>query len=254
MPPIRKGDGTPVTPKGISQIRTGDGRILFDGVAIPDSASHRWTLEEDSSTFVDSIGSSDATNQGTTRTTNTWQGGAARQGNGSDQYIEHTQLGDFGSNLDGPWGIAYTVETTSNSRGRNGVLNDGSNTAIRLAINGPSEGDIEIWLRDDNGDINAVSASLGVNDGEKHRVFHRVTGTSANDYEIWENNSEQSVNVDTNEGASNFSNFEYDFTTFGWNSRGTIDDNYEGVLDDIIIYSDPSTDDIQTDYNLQTWV
>ena len=37
MPPIRKGDGTPVTPKGISQIRTGDGRILFDGVAIRDS-------------------------------------------------------------------------------------------------------------------------------------------------------------------------------------------------------------------------
>ena len=36
MPPIRKGDGTPVEPKGVSQIRTGDGRILFDGVAIPD--------------------------------------------------------------------------------------------------------------------------------------------------------------------------------------------------------------------------
>ena len=38
MPPIRKGDGTPLVPKGISQVRTGDGRILFDGVAIPDSA------------------------------------------------------------------------------------------------------------------------------------------------------------------------------------------------------------------------
>jgi len=37
MPPIRKGDGTPVAPKGISQVRTGDGRILFEGPAIPDS-------------------------------------------------------------------------------------------------------------------------------------------------------------------------------------------------------------------------
>jgi len=36
MPPIRKGDGTAVTPKGISQVRTGDGRIFFDGPAIPD--------------------------------------------------------------------------------------------------------------------------------------------------------------------------------------------------------------------------
>ena len=48
MPPIRKGDGTPVEPKGISQIRTGDGRILFDGVAIPDSvvAHYDATVEE----------------------------------------------------------------------------------------------------------------------------------------------------------------------------------------------------------------
>jgi len=37
MPPIRKGDATPVAPKGISQVRTGDGRILFDRDVITDS-------------------------------------------------------------------------------------------------------------------------------------------------------------------------------------------------------------------------
>jgi len=42
MPPIRKGDGTPVAPKGISQVRTGDGRILFDDPAIPDSVVEDW--------------------------------------------------------------------------------------------------------------------------------------------------------------------------------------------------------------------
>ena len=46
MPPIRKGDGTPVTAKGISQIRTGDGRILFDGVAIPDSVVDNFEDED----------------------------------------------------------------------------------------------------------------------------------------------------------------------------------------------------------------
>ena len=66
MPPIRKGDGTPVTPKGISQIRTGDGRILFDGVALPDSDLYqkvvtRWSFTEGSGTNVeDSEGSLDA--------------------------------------------------------------------------------------------------------------------------------------------------------------------------------------------------
>ena len=53
MPPIRKGDGTPVTPKGISQIRTGDGRILFDGVAIPDTVVSR--PEDDVSSDSDVI-------------------------------------------------------------------------------------------------------------------------------------------------------------------------------------------------------
>jgi len=46
MPPIRKGDGTPVAPKGISQIRTGDGRILFDGDAIPDSVVYYSTVRD----------------------------------------------------------------------------------------------------------------------------------------------------------------------------------------------------------------
>ena len=52
MPPIRKGDGTAVTPKGISQISTGDGRILFDAVAIPDTWVER-PDDDDTSTDVD---------------------------------------------------------------------------------------------------------------------------------------------------------------------------------------------------------
>ena len=55
MPPIRKGDGTPVTPKGISQIRTGDGRILFDGVAIPDTVVSR-PDDDNNASVTDSFG------------------------------------------------------------------------------------------------------------------------------------------------------------------------------------------------------
>ena len=57
MTPIRKGDGTPVEPKGVSQIRTGDGRILFDGPAIPDSAIYQQPWDEgESTTVADVIG------------------------------------------------------------------------------------------------------------------------------------------------------------------------------------------------------
>ena len=55
MPPIRKGDGTPVTPKGISQVRTGDGRILFDGIDIPDSVLNRPDDDVTADPSLDSI-------------------------------------------------------------------------------------------------------------------------------------------------------------------------------------------------------
>ena len=66
MPPIRKGDGTPVAPKGISQVRTGDGRILFDGVAIPDKGLvQRNPFDEGSGSAVsDVVGDNDGTIQG----------------------------------------------------------------------------------------------------------------------------------------------------------------------------------------------
>ena len=41
MAPIRKGDGTPLEIPGVSEVRSGDGRVFFDGVAIPDSVVSR---------------------------------------------------------------------------------------------------------------------------------------------------------------------------------------------------------------------
>ena len=37
MAPIRKGDGTPLEMPGVSEVRSGDGRVFFEGGAIPDS-------------------------------------------------------------------------------------------------------------------------------------------------------------------------------------------------------------------------
>ena len=63
MPPIRKGDGTPVTPKSISQIRSGDGRILFDGVAIPDSVVSRSDDDSTSTGVTTNVGIEISTSQ-----------------------------------------------------------------------------------------------------------------------------------------------------------------------------------------------
>ena len=48
MAPIRKGDGTPLEIPGVQEVRSGDGRVFFDGDAIPDSElpqdglQHEW--------------------------------------------------------------------------------------------------------------------------------------------------------------------------------------------------------------------
>ena len=39
-PPIRRGDGTPVAPQGIAQVRTGDGEVYFERNVIPDSETY----------------------------------------------------------------------------------------------------------------------------------------------------------------------------------------------------------------------
>ena len=69
MVPIRKGDGTTVVPDGIGQVRTGDGRILFEGDAIPDSVVDNmdlyWQIDEGSgSDLEDSLGDVSATISG----------------------------------------------------------------------------------------------------------------------------------------------------------------------------------------------
>lgn len=61
--PIRKGDGTGVAPKGIAEVRTGDGRVLFN--AIPDSVTHQYVFDEGSgSTINDNQGSVNGTLNG----------------------------------------------------------------------------------------------------------------------------------------------------------------------------------------------
>ena len=42
MAPIRKGDGTPLDIPGVSEVRSGDGRVFFEADAIPDSVIHRY--------------------------------------------------------------------------------------------------------------------------------------------------------------------------------------------------------------------
>jgi len=90
MAPIRAGDGAGLDGNGYSQVRKGDGTVLWN--AIPDSGgTHQWNHKEGSGTTLgDAIGSLNGTINGAT-----WQTGAGTENtylqyDGTD---DHTALG-----------------------------------------------------------------------------------------------------------------------------------------------------------------
>jgi len=117
MPPIRKGDGTAVSPKGISQVRTGDGRILFDG---PDIVTqYQFEDDTDTSVAIDSVGNYDSDLSGPSYTTNSKCGDYALDFDGSGdtgRTSEKINLGEMGTS--GELSIAAYVkhaDTTSDT-------------------------------------------------------------------------------------------------------------------------------------------
>ena len=97
MAPIRKGDGTPLEIPGVSEVRSGDGRVFFDGDAIPDSEDlhSRFDFsEEDGSVPV-----VDQTNNGNDLDSGSYSGV------GVD--INGVQAGDFDGNDDGVAGSGH---------------------------------------------------------------------------------------------------------------------------------------------------
>ena len=86
MAPIRKGDGTPLEIPGVSEVRSGDGRVFFEGVAIPDSeADHQWNFDQGSGTLIeDVIGNEDADFTGGTWESNVGAGDYAFVLDGTD--------------------------------------------------------------------------------------------------------------------------------------------------------------------------
>lgn len=107
MTPIRQGDGTGVTPTGISEVRTGDGRVVFTpGSAIPDSGISRWEFEDDSdaTTALDSWGDNDGSINGATYTSNAAEGSLALSFDGVDDYVEFA--GTSGIDFSGTFSIS----------------------------------------------------------------------------------------------------------------------------------------------------
>jgi len=226
----------------------------------PSSAIHRWKLDDVASgTATDSIGSADGTVNGVSSVSGDYQGGSAGDGDGVDDYIDTTTLGSFGLNMTSDFAIAFTLDGfTDTSRSHvAGVVNSTDSTFLLIRLAAVKDGDIQMIVSDKNGeDIDAAtdSGSL-IDDGGKYRVVINKTGNDGTDIEIWINKTEESSSpVFTQNNFQNPTDFDGNFALFARNNAGTIEENLDAILDDVIIYNDSlSSSEIQDDYNIQPW-
>lgn len=253
MPPIRKGDGTGISPSGISQVRTGDGRILFDGPAIPDSAIAHWKLDDVNSEVVDNVGGYDGTVNGVTSISGNYEGGSAAEGDGSGDNIEFpvvpiTVLEDFAVEL-----TVDNVSSSVDSNARIWQMSHGTDTqwvACRM-----SDGNVMFEIIDGGGSApeNRVrtESSQSINDGGKHHIVFNKTGNDDNGLEIYIDASEDYITVESgtleDEPSLNAGRM------FCRELNG-LDVFLEGVIDNVLVYEDSLTEsEIQDRYDAQPW-
>ena len=210
MPPIRKGDGTPVTPKGISQIRTGDGRILFDGPAIPDSV----ILQPESNDLDSANGD-----------TSDYEINSDPPQYKTDNKIEST-VGDANTRVFWPEGtlnndpqqgfeLSAIMTTAESSEGDTadptylfGVQDNNNFYAVGLFTGG---GDVELAVYKDgltsDDIVSRTTVPVDFNDGYEYTAEWESNEITARIYEIDQNTGERLSDDDI--GSTSFSDSDY---------------------------------------------
>lgn len=273
MPPIRQGDGTVLNPKGFAEVRKGDGTVLWSATpAILDSATFHYPfLERSGSTIDEEIAGEDATANGTTNVSDEWWEGHAEESDGTG-HIEATTWNDFGSNLDGDMTLFFTFKTTDPGF-LFSVINSGGNENMAFEVGmtnnwdwGDAYGDtyaegyIGFNIRDDDptGDegLSVVTDSAGFDDGDRYRVAIRKSGNNGSDLDIFINGQEESVSV-ARDGlnTSGLVDFDEPVVFLARNIRGSIEDERDGTMDNVIVTGGAESDiSIQDDYASQPWI
>ena len=161
---------------------------------------------------------------------------------GATDRVNAGRLGNFGSTH---MASGFTIEcwakwTASGARmSLCGVINDGTTTFVELAVNhnvanAVDNGRFTAYLRGDSGGQRyRQSATAGLNDGLWHHLAAGFDGSSWQVYVDGDLDNGTESNTGTLGG---FSNFGYDLMLGCRNVRGTLQDFYEGSLDEFAFY------------------
>ena len=242
--------GSTIDGDEISEI-TMDGDVVWTAVTIPDSAVHRWKLDDVNSTVSDSIGSVSGSVRGVSSVSGDWQGGSAGEGDGSGDEIILTNLSDFDNDLTKPpFSIAFTVETTDGSDVGFFGFENPNRWKIMSGDIGP-EGGIDIVFRGDDGEDEQTRTADGglIDDGNPHRVVCVIPEVDANNFEVYVDADSKAMDVRRDfSSASSF--LDGEVALFSENGGAHLN----GIMDDVIIYDEAiGQSDVDSDYDSQPW-
>jgi len=158
---------------------------------------------------------------------------------GVDDYISVGGLGSFGSNTDTDLSVSLWVKGTWT--GRNDLMGEFGDPSpsgfIVMSGDAGSDGSVEIYLRDQDGNRISIYTSSGglINDGSWHHVTITKTGNNAADLSIYVDGAEKSTNITYDESFSNPQDFN-DFYLGALDYRGSSTNYLNGKLDEVRIY------------------
>lgn len=219
-----------------------------------------WPMDEGSgSTVADNEGTHDGAWNGSGWTSGTWIGDYALDGDGTDDYIDTTSWGTFGSQMDTDIAIAMTFQSSASNQYDRlcRVDNSADSMRLNLALNSSAGGgEVFFQIHDSSGNNTTVETSTGgFNDGSPHRVVFNKTANSASGFGIWVDNTDMSTSTVSDQGVGTVSDFDEIVPFMCRNNSGTIEDFHDVLLDDIVVYQTSLTStEISDDYARQPWV
>lgn len=111
-----------------------------------------------------------------------------------------------------------------------GVFNDGQTTGLRFSINSV-ENDISVFMRQEGGAFINPGTSTLATDSQWHYVAVTYDGSQMKIYVdgVWKTTSTNTL--------TNFIGWQYPMVTTAVNSRGSINERFDGQIDDLKIYN-----------------
>jgi len=220
------------------------GRSVGVGSAETDSAIHQHKLDEGSgSTAADSIGSLDGSVDGAS-----WVsvadlvGGFGLDFDGSNDKLDlGSTISEVGVNEQFSIGMTINPDNTSGDQYLYSHYASGSDRVV-IAISG---GSVQISLYDGSNFVGQSAIPSAATTTNRYRILATVDG-STNTTKLYKNATDETQSGGLNNVPSSIQH--------QYGAKGTTTNVFNGVMDNMIIYSDVLTsNEIQSDYDSQPW-